>query len=170
MKAALFVIDMQKAFFKNKNTFPELHSAVEYINAALDLFNDHDLPVFKILDEDAKENGAKGYEVIDEIKKEIANEYLIEKTKCNAFWETSLEEDLKKLGVDFVVITGFAAEACVNYTYNGARERGFHPVLLKNGIVSYTERYVRFVLETSNDISYFTLEYLLGGEASAKGG
>ena len=161
MKAALLIIDMQKAFFNNRSTFPVLHSAVEYINAAVDLFNDHDLPVFTIRDEDAKEKGERGYEVIDEIKKEIANEYSIEKPECNAFWGTYLEEDLKKLGVDFVVITGFAAEACVNYTYNGARERGFHAVLLKNGIVSYTERYVRFVLETSNVISYFTLEYLL---------
>jgi nicotinamidase-related amidase len=161
MKAALFIIDMQKAFFKNKNTFPVLSSAVEYINATVDLFNDHNLPVFMIQDLDAKEHGEKDYEVIDEITNEIANVYRIEKTKCNAFWETSLEEDLKKLGVDFVVITGFAAEACVNYTYNGARERGFHAVLLKNAVVSLTERYVRFVLETSNDISYFTLEYLL---------
>ena len=65
------------------------------------------------------------------------------------------------LTLAFLVIAGFAAEACVNYTYNGAGERGFHAVLLKNAVVSYTERYVRFVLETSNDISYFTLQYML---------
>jgi len=166
MKAALLIIDMQKAFFENKSTFPVKESAVEYINAAVELFNGHDLPVFMIQDEDAREQGETGYEVIDEIKKEIVNGYYVGKTKCNAFWGTSLEYDLKKLGVDFVVITGFAAEACINYTYNGAGERGFHAVLLKNAIVSYTGKYVRFVLETSNDISYFTLEYMLRGTAA----
>lgn len=46
--------------------------------------------------------------------------------------------------------------------YEGGREQGEkgYEVIdeIKNGIVSYMERYVRFVLETSNDISYFTLE------------
>jgi len=62
------------------------------------------------------------------------------------------------------VLAGFAAEGCVNYTYNGALERDFNVVLLKNGITSYQERYTRFVQEICNTMSYSTLSFLLSNK------
>jgi nicotinamidase-related amidase len=41
----------------------------------------------------------------------------IHKTYGNAFNKTSLEDELRKLGVDTVIITGFCAEYCVLSTY-----------------------------------------------------
>ena len=49
MKPALLVIDVQKQFFKiSPVTAQSLEEAIEYINAAIDMFRDHDLPVICI--------------------------------------------------------------------------------------------------------------------------
>ena len=51
-----------------------------------------------------------------------------------------------------------------DYTYNGALERDFHAVLLRNGITSYQGRYTRLIQEICNIVSYSTLRFLLSQE------
>lgn len=162
MKAAMCIIDMQKGFLRNRTTYPALSDALEYINAAVDLFKEHSLPVFVVQDEDAKEEkGADSFDLVDGLTRDFAENHRIVKKYCNSFWKTDLEERLGDLDVGFLVLVGFAAEACINFTYNGARERGFHAVLLKNAVLSYRDSHVRFVMETADVISYSTLGYLL---------
>lgn len=61
------------------------------------------------------------------------------KTFNNAFWQTDLDEILKKLEVDFLIICGNAAEYCVGATYSGANERGYQTTLLQNGVFAVRE-------------------------------
>jgi len=162
MNFALLIIDMQKGFLDNQICYPSVDATLEYVNATIELFNEAKQPIFIIQDEDAKdEPGPDSYELVDSLTKEISNLNTISKKYSNAFWKTPLEEKLKKLGTEFLVVTGFAAEGCVNCTYNGALERGFHAVLLKNGITSYKEKWVQFVQEICSTISYSTLKLLL---------
>ena len=87
-------------------------------------------PIFTIQDEDAREEpGLGSYELIDSLKKEMINHHKVSKIFSNAFWKTSFEKDLRSQSVDLLVITGFAAEGCINYTYHGALERDFNVVL-----------------------------------------
>ena len=165
MNSALLIIDMQKGFLDNRICYPSIYSTLEYINAKVELFNEIRKPIFTIQDEDAKEEpGPKSYELIDSLKKEIINHHKISKIYSNAFWKTSLEKDLRSQNINFLVLTGFAAEGCVNYTYNGALERDFNVVLLKNGITSYQERYTQFIQEICDTISYSTLSFLLSNK------
>lgn len=165
MNSALLIIDMQKGFLDNRICYPSINSTLEYINAAVELFNEIRKPIFTIQDEDAKEEpGPKSYELIDSLKKEMINHHKISKIYSNAFWKTSLEKDLRSQNINFLVLAGFAAEGCVNYTYNGARERDFNVVLLKNGITSYQERYTQFIQEICATISYSTLSFLLSNK------
>jgi nicotinamidase-related amidase len=162
MRAALCIIDMQKGFLENRTTYPSLADALEYINAAVELFNNHSLPVFVVQDEDARdEEGADSFDLVDGLTPDIPGDHRVCKKYCNSFWKTDLEERLTGLNVGFVVLAGFAAEACINFTYNGAQERGFHAVILKNAVLSYKDSHVRFVTETANVISYSTLGFLL---------
>ena len=166
MKYALLIIDMQRGFLVDRTCSPDLHSVLEYINAAIELFNAANQPVFLIQDEDAKEeSGPDSYELVDGLGEGIRHPAFISKKYSNAFWQTPLEEQLRTHGAQFLVLAGFAAEGCVNYTYNGAIERDFHAVILKNGITSYKSRYTRFVQEICNTLSYSTLRFLLSPEA-----
>ena len=87
---------------------------------------------------------------------------MLKKSDSNSFWETELEGLLKFKGIEFVVIAGFSSEYCVYATYQGANERGFHPLILKNGITSHEAGYSKMVQDITNNISYFTLAKLLG--------
>jgi len=57
MKPALLVIDVQKKFFKfSPTTAQSLNDAIEYINEAIKLFREKDLPVVCVqhMDEEGK--------------------------------------------------------------------------------------------------------------------
>ena len=166
MKYALLIIDMQKGFLRDRTCSPDLESVLEYINAAVELFNGANQPVFIIQDEDAREEaGHDSYELIDGLTRDIRSPVFLSKKYSNAFWQTSLEERLRAHEAQFLVLAGFAAEGCVNYTYNGALERDFHAVVLKNGITSYKSRYAEFAQEICNTLSYSTLRFLLAQES-----
>lgn len=162
MNYALLIIDMQKGFLRGRDCSPVLDSVLEYINGAVELFNAANQPVFIIQDEDAKEEpGQDSYGLVDGLTQDIRNPIFVSKEYSNGFWKTCLEEQLLKNKAQFLVLAGFAAEGCINYTYNGALERGFHAVVLKNGITSYRFQYTGFIQEICNTLSYSTLRFLL---------
>ncbi len=165
MKTAFLVVDMQKAFFETEGCRPSLMAALEYVNGTAELFRRHARPVFLIQDNEAGGGPDKpGFGLF----KGLANDKRdrrITKDLSNAFWKTSLEQDLKKEGCDFAVVSGFAAAGCVVHTYNGALERGFGAALLQHGVAAPKERHIQTVFETCDVISYTTLEHLFRADA-----
>ncbi len=71
MKPALLVIDVQKQFFKNSPvTAQSLEEAIEYINAAIEMFREKDLPVICIQHMDKEDKlvpGEDGFEIPDQL-------------------------------------------------------------------------------------------------------
>ncbi len=72
----------------------------------------------------------------------IAQDYLddrdiiVEKNKDSGFFETKLDERLKVLGVDTIVITGMQTQICVQTTAADAYFRGYHVIVPSDGVVS----------------------------------
>jgi len=89
------------------------------------------------------------------------SDFFVQKSFSNAFWETELDSILKREGVDCVVISGFAAEYCVLFTYNGAVERGYNAFLLQNGIAGFSDDEIRRIQLLRSVVSYDALEYFL---------
>jgi nicotinamidase-related amidase len=61
---------------------------------------------------------------------------LVEKNKDSGFFETDLDERLKELGVDTVVITGMQTQICVQTTAADAFFRGYNVIVPSDGVVS----------------------------------
>ena len=161
MKIALLVLDLQKQFFRIPKCRPFLDDALEYVNETIKLFRKANLPIIFIQDEEAGDGpGSEDYELYDKLLKEDTDTY-ISKLYSNAFWKTDLEAKLKQLNVDFLMICGFAAGHCVNFTYNGARERGFSACILQHGIAGFSKTAINFVTTNNPLISYEVLEYLM---------
>jgi nicotinamidase-related amidase len=164
MKPVLFVIDVQKRFFKiNQACADSLNSAIEYINAAIGLFRKRNLPIFVIYHKSEEENlvpGTPDFEVSEGLKLEPENPRVI-KTYGNSFTKTGLADRLKELGVDTVIITGFCAEYCVLSTYKGAEDLDFKPIILRGAIASDNAEHIRFVEEIAETVSYGALKTLL---------
>lgn len=164
MKPALLVIDVQKEFFGGSPiTAKSLNDAIDYINVAIDLFRKKQLPVVCVQHVDEDEGlvpGNVGFEVPDHLKI-LPTDLHIHKTYGNSFNKTSLEDDLRKLGVDTVIITGFCAEFCVLAAYRGAEDRDLTPILLRGALASATPENIRFVENISSIISYGALKKVL---------
>ena len=165
MKPALLVIDVQKAFFDiDPATTQSLNNAIEYINAVMPIFREKGLPVICVQHMDKGDGlvpGADGFDLPDKLKI-LPSDLHIVKTYGNSFTKTPLEEELRKLGVDTVIITGFCAEYCVLSTYRGAADRDFTPIILRGSIASGSADNVRFVESVNDVISYQALKKVLG--------
>lgn len=63
-------------------------------------------------------------------------EFLIEKDTYDPFWKTDLEEKLRSLGVEQLLITGVVAQLCCETTARSAFIRGFEVYLAVDGVAS----------------------------------
>jgi nicotinamidase-related amidase len=164
MKPALLVIDVQNEFFNlNQGCSDSLKSAIEYINAAIDLFRKKNFPIVVIQHKDEEQGlvpGNTGFDVPQNVKLE-PQDIRIVKTYGSSFTKTGLAEKLKELGVDTVIVSGFCAEFCVLSTYRGAEDFDFKPIILKGSLVSDNAEHIRFVEEISETISFGALKTLL---------
>ena len=165
MKPALLVIDVQKEFFKfSPTTAQSLNDAIEYINAAIVLFREKHLPVICIQQIDEEEKltpGEEGFELPEGLDI-LPSDLRIHKTYGNAFNKTALAKELRGLGVDTVIITGFCAEYCVLSTYRGAQDLDLTPVILRGSLASGNPKNIKFVESISDIVSYGALKKVLG--------
>jgi nicotinamidase-related amidase len=164
MKPALLVIDVQKKFFDyNQGCSDSLKSAIEYINAAMDLFRKKNFPIVIVQHKDEEQGlvpGNTGFDVHQDVKV-APQDIRIVKAYGNSFNKTGLAEKLKGLGVDTVILSGFCAEFCVLSTYRGAENLDFKPIILKGSLASDNAEHIRFVEEISETISFGALKTFL---------
>ncbi|MHB8806858.1 MAG: cysteine hydrolase family protein [Anaerolineaceae bacterium] len=164
MKPALFVIDIQKQFYKiSDEAAKSLKDAVEYTNEAIKIFRRKQLPVISIQHMDQTNGLVPGnidFDLPDDLEIEPTDLH-IHKTYSNSFTKTPLLEELKKMGVDTIILCGFCAEFCVLATYHGANDADLSPILLKSGLASYTSKNIAFVEGICEIISLGALEKFL---------
>jgi nicotinamidase-related amidase len=164
MKPALLVLDVQKQFFEfGPTTAQSLNDAIEYINAVIALFREKDLPIICVQHMDEEERlvpGEEGFGLPEELAI-LSSDLHVQKTYGNAFNQTSLVNELRRLGTDTVIITGFCAEHCVLSTYRGAEDLDLTPVILRGSLASGNVENIKFVESVSNIISYGVLEKAL---------
>jgi len=164
MKPALLVIDVQSEFFNISQACSDsLKSAIEYINAAIELFRKKNFPIVVIQHKSEEQNlvpGKSGFDVPQSVKLE-PQDIRIVKTYGNSFTKTGLAEKLKELGVDTVIVTGFCTEFCVLSTYRGAQDVDLTPIMLKGSLASDNAEHIRFVEEITETISFGALKTLL---------
>jgi nicotinamidase-related amidase len=159
-KIALLVIDMQRNCKEATSCKSSFKKAVEYINEISEYFRVKNQPVVIIQDLEAGGPETEGFKSVEELVISD-NDILVHKTYSNAFWKTELDTILKSEGVDCIVISGFAAEHCVIFTYNGAIERGYNTFLLQNGIAGFDDDEIKRIQSLRSVVSYEALEYFL---------
>jgi nicotinamidase-related amidase len=81
--------------------------------------------------------GTWGYEVIDEMDVR-ADDWIVEKTRLSAFFQTNLEQILRALGAETVLITGVLTNQCVGATCKDAMFRDFKPIVVEECVGTAT--------------------------------
>ena len=143
---ALVVIDLQKGVVG----MPTVHPVADIVRQAADLaaaFRQLELPVVLVNvtggapgRTDANRAGQTtaerpaGWDVlVDELDAQ-PGDLLVTKRTWGAFQDTSLDADLRRLGVTQVVLTGVATSAGVESTARHAHELGYHVVLVTDAM------------------------------------
>ena len=143
MKQALIVVDMLNDFVYGKlacdrslEIIPNLKSLVSAArekNIPVIFANDCHLPddpEMKVWGEHAMK-GTKEAEVIPELEP-TPKDYQIEKRNYSSFFETELEELLRTLEVDTVLITGLHTHMCCRHTAADAFQSGFNVIAVED--------------------------------------
>jgi ureidoacrylate peracid hydrolase len=156
MKPALLVIDIQNWFFQipsflTSEGLGKVDNLVDNTNQLIRFFKDNNLPIIHILtvhsqdgstrDLWGKQNNSKvlmeGSSDVEELPNIMKYDTDIQviKTRTNSFLHTELDNLLKRLKIDTVVITGYSTNKCVGITSIEACERDYKVVLSGDAIL-----------------------------------
>ncbi|UFU00918.1 cysteine hydrolase [Radiobacillus kanasensis] len=134
-KKALLVIDVQKAMFEEGNEVYKGDNLLKNLDYLLTKARSVEMPIFYIQHNEAAggtlEHGTEGWEVHSEISP-AEEDILIQKRTPDSFFQTSLEEELKKFGIEHLIITGIQTEVCVDTTCRRAFSLGFKVTLVSD--------------------------------------
>lgn len=160
MKPAILVIDMLNDFILEGAPL-ECGKGREIINPIKKLIDfgrmrkipviyimdshDPDDREFKIWPPHAVEN-TKGAEVIDALKPQ-KGDILIKKKTYDGFFKTNLENILKKMKIDTLILTGVCTDICILHTGSSATLLGFNVKVPKECVAALTDEDHTFALK-----------------------
>jgi nicotinamidase-related amidase len=152
-KEALLVIDMLNDFVREGAPLevPDTRKIIPVIRKELDRAHAEGRPVIYVCDAHAPDDrefskfgwpahavkGTQGARVVDELKPG-KDDIVIEKTTYSGFYNTRLDETLRRLGVDGVRLTGDVTHICVMFTASDAVLRDYAVTVVENGIAGLT--------------------------------
>jgi nicotinamidase-related amidase len=136
-KTALLIIDAQQEYFApvGKIVLPDGPQAITRIAQVLEWARAKDVPVFHIVHESRRPNpttfapGSPSLEIHPAVQPRDG-EPVIQKHLPGSFTNTSLEAELRRRGIERVIVSGFMTQMCCDTTTREAAHRGFKVTLL----------------------------------------
>jgi nicotinamidase-related amidase len=164
-KKALLVIDLLNDFMNEDSPMavPGIFKIIDPIKEQIEKARKEVYPIIYLCDcheEDDSEfklfpphakKGTPGANVIDELRPE-GTDILVRKNSFSGFYDTVLDETLKKLSVGEVIITGIVTNICVQYTAVDAAMRGFEVDIIEEAVTGLDEKEHRYALEHMKSI------------------
>jgi nicotinamidase-related amidase len=156
---------MHKGYYDrfSKETKESMDKACKYINLAIELFRQNNLPIVWIKD-DGKDGIYKDtpeFEIMDKLEQK-ENEITICKRYKNSFNKTNLIDYIIENSIDTIIITGFSAGRCVLSTYRAAEDYDLKPIILKGALGEYSTGEIEFVENISETITINDLGSIIG--------
>ena len=131
--SALIMVDCQNTYRVGVMQLTGVEKAIVEAKALLERARALNIPIIHI-----QHDGGVGspYDLttdIGQISNEVApkeGEYVITKNFPNAFVQTELDERLKALNIENIVLAGFMTHMCVNSTAHGGFNLGYKPTVV----------------------------------------
>ena len=162
--SALILIDIQNTYRKGVMQLTNVEPAILEAQKLLKMARALKIPVIHI-QHDA--GVGSPYDVTadigaiaDEVAP-IAGEKVIVKNYPNAFIDTTLDAELKNLGIQHIVLAGFMTHMCVNSTAHGGFNLGYAPTIVASATATRP-------LMTTNGKTLTAEEVHLGALASTR--
>lgn len=153
-QSALIIVDMQQGVVANAF---QRDAVIANINSLIEKARENKVPIIWVLhsNEEMQENSNQ-WQLVKELKRNDS-EVLIKKKYGDSFEDTSLESELKKLGVKRVIVAGAQTDACIRATIHGAFVRGYDTVLVSDAHT--TEDLTAYGLPSPDQLIAFTNIY-----------
>ncbi len=105
---------------------------------------------FKMFPPHAVKN-TEGAKIINELKPQ-GSDIIVRKGTYSGFFKTDLDEILKKLFVEKLIVTGCVTNICILYTVSGAVLRGYSVDVVKDAVTGLNKKDHKFALEQMKNI------------------
>jgi nicotinamidase/pyrazinamidase len=172
MRPAIIVVDMVKDNIKEGSRHPitlEARAILPNLQKLLEASRKRGFPVIFACDSFLKEDfifrgrmkihslrGTNGSEVVDDLKPE-ATDIVLPKRRFSAFFKTDLDQTLRMLGIDTIVVTGITVEVCVLMTAMDGLSHDLSVILLEDCTASKNEEMHRSCLNLYRDFALYPL-------------
>src|SRR4030066_787233 len=172
MKPAIIVVDMLKDTFKEGSQLPitqEARQILPNLQRLLEESRKKGFPIIFACDSFLKDDfifkgrmkvhslrGAKGAEVVDDLKP-APTDIILPKRRFSAFFKTDLDQTLRTLGVDTIVVTGITTEVCVLMTAMDGLSHDFSAIILENCTASRSKEFHQECLNLYRDFALYPL-------------
>lgn len=153
-KEALLIIDMLNDFVLKGAPLevPGTRKIVQNIKREINKARAEGNPVIYVCDTHAQDDkeffkfgwpthavkGTKGAEVVDELKPR-KGDFIIQKSSYSGFYNTDLDETLKRLGIDSLRLTGCVTNICVMFTASDAVLRDYKVTVVEDSVAGLTK-------------------------------
>ncbi len=151
--SSLLIVDMQEYFTNEKSHafVPSIEPVVPRIKKLANAFLENNLPVFSTRHINSKRNASlmsrwwgdliEEKNQLSRITEELKLQYagVIRKSQYDAFFNTSLEQMLRKMKATQLVITGVLSHLCCETTARSAFVKGFEVFFPVDGTATYNE-------------------------------
>lgn len=160
-KKALLVIDMLRDFLEPEGALfcgEKARRIIPFVIKQIETFHQKGDPVIFICDAHKRHDpefklfkphclkGSKGAQIIPELPLK-PEDIVVSKTRYSAFYQTNLEDLLKKKGITDVYVTGVCTSICVMDTVGDLRNRNYEVYVFRQGVADFDPRAHRFALE-----------------------
>jgi nicotinamidase-related amidase len=100
--------------------------------------------------------GTKGAEVVEDLNPK-PNDIILPKRRFSAFFKTDLDQTLRTLGVDTIVVTGVTTEVCVLMTVMDGLSHDFSVILVEDCSASRSKEFHQGCLHLYRDFALYPL-------------
>ncbi len=135
LKGVLLVVDVQVGVMQNAWDAPRI---IKNIGLAVEKARTQGVPVIWVQHSDEElQYGSPQWQWVPELAP-LPDELLIHKQFNSSFEQTTLEDELTKLGATHIALAGAATNWCIRATAYGALDRGYDLTLIKDAHTTET--------------------------------
>lgn len=162
---ALLVIDMLNDFVLPDAPLqvPSATDIIPFLQQRLEQERDREIPVIYLCDAHDPDDpefqiwpphaveGTPGARVID-ILAPLPKDTLVKKKRYSGFCESQLDQTLKRLRVNHLMVTGLVTNICVLYTVAEARSRGYEVTVFQDSVAGLDPEDHYFALKQMREV------------------
>lgn len=125
---ALIIVDVQTALVDGTNPVYRLDALLKNISTLIAQARTTGTPIIYIQDNDVDEIGSLGWQIHQAIAP-ASGDLVIRKPETDAFYATTLQQELDARGLKHLIVVGCKSEVCVDATCRKAIDLGYDVTL-----------------------------------------